>query len=115
MSSSTDEGWSHGISIVGKSDAYSEAKSKSAEVERAMAWAKYGNLETSYVLGDPDPFDKFVIQVSTDKRFGTPLFKTIGGASMCPGEPDTMWRENGIKIHTESAPGMNNEFIPPDS
>ena len=34
---------------------------------------------------------------------------------MCPGEPDTMWRENGIKIHTESAPGMNNKFIPPDS
>ena len=34
---------------------------------------------------------------------------------MCPGEPDTMWRENGIQIRTESAPGMNKEFIPPDS
>ena len=45
---------------------------------------EYGNLETSYVLGDSDPFDKFVIQVSSDKRFGTPLFKTIGGASRCP-------------------------------
>ena len=115
MSSSSDMGESHGISIHGRSDASSEAKSKSAEVEHAMAWAKYGNLETSYVLGDPDPFDKFVIQVSTDKRFGTPLFRTIGGASKCPGEPDTMWRENGIQIRTEWAPGMNNEFIPPDS
>ena len=115
MSSSTDTSESHGISIHGWSDASSEAKSKSAEVEHAMAWAKYGNLETLYVLGDPDPFDKFVIQVSTDKRFGTPLFRTIGGASKCPGEPDTMWRENGIQIRTEWAPGMNNEFIPPDS
>ncbi|CAL6383485.1 unnamed protein product [Bathycoccus prasinos] len=115
MSSSTDTGESHGISIHGRSDASSQAKSKSAEVEHAVAWAKYGNLETSYVLGDPDPFDKFVIQVSTDKRFGTPLFRTIGGASKCPGEPDTLWRESGIQIRTEWAPGMNNEFIPPDS
>ena len=26
-----------------------------------------------------------------------------------------MWRESGIQIRTEWAPGMNNEFIPPDS
>jgi hypothetical protein len=78
-----------------------------------VAWAKYGSLETSYSLGDPDPYDKFVIRVSTDKRFGTPTFKTIGGASKCPGEPDTMWRESGMILQTEWSPGVNNEFIPP--
>ena len=57
---------------------------------RCMAWGKHGDLEVEYSLGDDDPFDKFIIHVSSDKRFGTPLFKTIGGASKCPGEPNTM-------------------------
>ena len=76
---------------------------------------KYGDLEVEYSLGDDDPLDKFIIHVSSDKRFGTPLFKTIGGASKCPGEPNTMWRENGMILETAWAAGVNNEYIPPHS
>jgi len=87
--------------------------SSSSGSQRNVAWSKYANLETTYSLGDPDPYDKFVLQVSTDKRFGTPTFKTIGGASKCPGEPNTMWRESGMILQTEWSSGVNNEFIPP--
>ena len=87
---------------------------KSSGQDRAMAFAKYGEMEVAYTLGDGDPYDKFVIQVSNDKRFGTPVFKTIGGASKCPGEPNTMWREGGLIIETEWSAGADNNFIPPD-
>jgi len=88
---------------------------KSVALEHAMAWAKYGELETSYTLSDPDHGDKFVIQVKFDKRFGTPIFQTIGGASKCPGEPNTMWREQGLELSIAAADGIDNEFIAPDS
>jgi hypothetical protein len=90
-----------------------DAHGKSASMEHAMAWAKYGDLEVKYALGDGDPFDKFVIQVSADKRFGTPIFRIIGGSSKCPGEPNTMWRESGLIVETVWAAGVNNKFIPP--
>jgi len=86
---------------------------KSVGQEKAMAFAKYGEMEVTYTLGDGDPYDKFVVHVSSDKRFGTPVFKTIGGASKCPGEPNTMWREGGLIIETEWSAGANNDFIPP--
>jgi hypothetical protein len=101
------------VSIVTGAAEHHNKKGKSASLERTMAWAKYGNLEVSYSLGDPDPYDKFVVAVSTDKRFGTPIFKTIGGASKCPGEPNTLWRESGLIVETAWAPGVNNKFIPP--
>ena len=88
---------------------------KSVALEHAMAWAKYGELETSYTLSDPEHGDKFVIQVKFDKRFGTPIFQTIGGASKCPGEPNTIWREHGLTLRISAADGMNNEAIAPDS
>jgi hypothetical protein len=87
---------------------------KSVGQEKAMAFAKYGEMEVTYTLGDGDPYDKFVVHVSSDKRFGTPVFKTIGGASKCPGEPNTMWREGGLIIETEWSAGANNDFIPPN-
>ena len=101
------------VSIVTGAKSSSNSKDTSVALEHAMAWAKYGNLEVSYSLGDPDPYDKFVVAVSTDKRFGTPIFKTIGGASKCPGEPNTLWRESGLLVETAWAPGVNNKFIPP--
>jgi len=88
---------------------------KNAGIEHVMTWAKYGELSTTYSLGDPDPFDKFVIKVATDKRFGTPMFKTIGGASRCPAEPNTMWRESGIILTTQASAGVNNKFVSPQS
>jgi len=94
---------------------YHDSGGKSVALEHAMAWAKYGELETSYTLSDPDHGDKFVIQVKFDKRFGTPIFQTIGGASKCPGEPNTMWREQGLELSIAAADGINNEFIAPDA
>ncbi|CAL6314626.1 unnamed protein product [Bathycoccus prasinos] len=84
---------------------------KSIGQEKVLAWAKYGEMEVTYTLGDDDPYDKFVIQVSNDKRFGTPLFRTIGGSSKCPGEPNTMWRESGLGIEAKHAAGSNNKFV----
>ncbi|CAL6288116.1 unnamed protein product [Bathycoccus prasinos] len=100
-------------SIVIGSTEHHDSKGKSAALERSMAWAKFGNLEVSYSLGDPDPYDKFVVAVSTDKRFGTPIFRTVGGASKCPGEPNTLWRESGLIVETAWATGVNNKAIPP--
>ena len=104
---------SFSLSVVGGGLSGGTAYGVSAEGTKNLAWAKHGQLETAYTLGDPDPFDKFVIQVSTDKRYGTPTFKTIGGASRCPGEPGTMWRESGMILQTEWSPGVNNEFLLP--
>ena len=86
---------------------------KSIGQEKVLAWAKYGEMEVTYTLGDDDPYDKFVIQVSNDKRFGTPLFRTIGGSSKCPGEPNTMWRESGLGIEAKHAAGSDNYFVLP--
>jgi len=94
---------------------YHDSGGKAVGLEHAMAWSKYGNLETSYTLSDPEHGDKFVIQVRFDKRFGTPIFQTIGGASKCPGEPNTIWREQGLTLGITASDGMNNEFIAPDS
>ena len=65
---------------------------------RMFVWNKYGHVKTIYSLGDPNFGDKFVIQASVDKRFGTPLFKTMGGRSMCPAEDGTMFRESGVTL-----------------
>jgi len=106
--------FSVGLSFVEADAELADSYGKSIGQDRAMAFAKYGEMEVAYTLGDGDPYDKFVIQVSNDKRFGTPVFKTIGGASKCPGEPNTMWREGGLIIETEWSAGADNNFIPPD-
>jgi len=113
--SSSEQGYSSETSLgplTGSGETGSTTGTSRAS-EHAMAWAKHGNLAVSYSLGDPDPYDKFVVAVSTDKRFGTPIFKTIGGASKCPGEPNTLWRESGMMLETAWAAGVNNKFIHP--
>jgi len=92
---------------------FADTYGKSIGQEKVLAWAKYGEMEVTYTLGDDDPYDKFVIQVSNDKRFGTPLFRTIGGSSKCPGEPNTMWRESGLGIEAKHAAGSDNYFVLP--
>jgi len=81
--------------------------SKSVSKSRAFAWAKYEHMSTMYSLGDPDFGDKFVLQVSSDKRFGSPVFITMGGRSRCPGEKWTMFREAGVTIGKESTHNTN--------
>jgi len=49
--------------------------------------------ETGFTLSDPELGDSFVTEVLTDPIFGTPLFRTLSGASRCIWEPGTVRRE----------------------
>ena len=80
--------------------------------EQKTLRTKHGQLETAYTLGDPDPFDKFVIQVSTDKRYGTPTFKTIEVPQDVRAN-QAQCGESGMILQTEWSPGVNNEFLLP--
>ena len=82
--------------------------SKSMRYDRSFAWNKHGRLQTSYTLGDPEVGDKFVVRVGADKRFGTPIFTTMGGRSSCPGEPLTVWREIGYELNLAQTPQNKN-------
>ena len=94
----------------------SVSQGESIDIDRLFAWNKFGVMETSYSLGDPDHGDKFVVQVKHDNRFGTPIFQTVGGSTKCPGEPNTMWRENGVSIkNVMAASGVDASHIPPHS
>ena len=81
--------------------------------ERAFAWNKRGLMTTTYTLGDPDLGDKFVVHVGADKRFGTPLFKTMGGRSKCPGELGTVFRESSVKLMVPLSTGVPTEGLNP--
>ena len=77
------------------------ALAKEVSQSRAFAWGKHERMSTLYALGDPEFGDKFVVQVGSDVRFGTPVFMTKGGRSKCPGEILTMFREEGVTINRE--------------
>ena len=66
--------------------------------DRSFQWNRHGVLTTKYSLGDEQNGDKFVVSVSGDKRFGTPVFSVMGGRSMCPGEVGTIWRESDVSL-----------------
>ena len=38
------------------------------------------------------------MRITEDPVYGTPVFKTIGGQSICPGETATSRRESNVKI-----------------
>lgn len=52
----------------------------------------------SFVLDDEDAGDFFVIRITEDKYFGTPIFTVMGGSSKCPGETGTSMRESDTTI-----------------
>ncbi len=43
----------------------------------------------SFVLGDSDRTDEFVVDLYYDDKYGTVIFKTVGGQSRCPHEEHT--------------------------
>ncbi|KAH8052110.1 glutathione transferase [Aureococcus anophagefferens] len=49
-------------------------------------------------LADDDPGDVFVVKIEADPTFGTPVFTTAGGESVCPGETPTSRRAESITI-----------------
>ena len=87
--------------------------SRSVSSERAFMWNKNGQLSISYSLGDPEYGDKFVVKVGTDRRFGTPIFITKGGRSMCPGEIGTVFRESGMGLEIPLKTKMNTLHLNP--
>lgn len=42
--------------------------------------------------------DYFVVRVTEDKVFGTPIYTTVGGQSKCPGETYTSRRQSRVQI-----------------
>jgi hypothetical protein len=42
--------------------------------------------------------DYFAVRITEDPVFATPVFTTMGGQSMCPGETGTSRRESNVKI-----------------
>ena len=81
--------------------------------DRMFIWSKRGHVVTKYSLADPEFGDKFVISVSSDKRFGTPVFSTKGGRSMCPGELGTVFRESSVYTEIPLKTKMNTENLNP--
>ena len=101
-----------GLAIAGVDDKSTWTFTKDISYDRSFVWNKHGQVSTQYTLGDPHLGDKFVVQVGSDIRFGTPVFITMGGRSLCPGEPLTIWREAGIEFATLQ-PSLANTDLPP--
>ena len=60
--------------------------------------------------------DYFVVRITEDTIHGTPVFKTMGGQSKCPGETATSRRESDVKImEIKHKCGPNSNSICDDS
>jgi hypothetical protein len=86
---------------------------RSVSHDRAFMWNKRGHVTTTYSLGDEQYGDKFVVQVGADSRFGTPVFVTKGGRSLCPGELGTVFRESGVTLEIPISTKMATENLNP--
>jgi hypothetical protein len=92
----------------------SQTNARTISYDRAFAWTKNARMVSRYSLGDENAGDKFVVQVATDTRFGTPVFVTKGGRSSCPGERNTIYRESGIKLAYPERPRVSAESLNPN-
>ncbi len=45
---------------------------------------------TGYTISDNNPTDQFSVDIKKDPVYGTYVFKTVGGQSSCPTEPNTL-------------------------
>ena len=111
VSASTD--FNVGLSVFEANAELDDTYGKSVGQEKAMAFAKYGKMEVTYTLGDGDPYDKFVIHVSNDKRFGTPVFKHNWRIKM-PRRAQTTVEKVASSSKQSGALVPDNNFIPPD-
>ena len=60
-----------------------------AESSHTQTTSKEGATDIGFVLGDGDSDDHFVVDIYTDPKYGTFLFKTTSGLSMCMHEEGT--------------------------
>lgn len=82
----------------------------------AIDWTKEESKDTTkttvdsrtvgYVLADDDVGDNFTVNVRKDKTYGTPVFETISGQTMCPFEPNTQPRE-GVDLSADKQVAIN--------
>jgi Concanavalin A-like lectin/glucanases superfamily/Secretion system C-terminal sorting domain len=62
------------------------------------------NTLVSFTLADDDPNDSYTVDVLDDAVFGTPVFRTRAGESLCPWIPGTLNREEvGFQIDAVTA------------
>ncbi len=54
---------------------------------------KQKTLTTGYVLGDNDPGDAISVDIATDPKYNTPVFRIKAGQTSCPWEPGTAHRD----------------------
>ena len=59
------------------------------EQESVKSTENSEQTDISFVLGDNDPGDEFVVEVYFDNTYGTIFFKTVLGVSKCPHEEGT--------------------------
>ena len=96
-----------GMMIAGIDNDGKDVFKKEMSYARTFVWNYHGQLSVLYSLGDSDFRDKFVVQVGSDSRFGTPVFVTKGGRSACPGEDGTVFRESGWKLEVSATNNRN--------
>ena len=64
------------------------------KVEYTHNWKKSmkntKETKVSFVLGDENPGDEFVVDVFYDTKYGSVVFDTIAGRSKCPWEAGTL-------------------------
>jgi hypothetical protein len=111
LTGTAESSWSVETFIVGKGlpkKSETDTFTKTFSSDHVFGWNKRAQLKTRYALGDEHYGDKFVIQVASDSRFGTPMYLTKGGRSSCPGEPQTMWREAGFELSIDMKSSTQN-------
>ena len=67
--------------------------SASVELGATYGWGRAYTRTVGYHLADNDPGDYFSVNIKKDIVYGTPVFETVAGESMCPHEDNTVPRE----------------------
>jgi hypothetical protein len=80
------------------STSFSASTQASDDESAGQAGGRTYAAQVIWTVGDPDPRDKFIVQIMNNVAYGVPVFHTLAGASRCPAEPNTTPREAGVQI-----------------
>lgn len=98
-----------GVSIgaeVGGNFKYTDSSSATIKEESGR------ETTVSFVLGDEQPNDEFVVDIYVDPIYGTFVFNTVSGRSRAPHEPNTLKGEDlRISMERPTRPVMPTEAI----
>ena len=82
----------------GSSWDYGLSDSVTVNIGRTSARSKGHRQSVRIEFGDADEADLFALHVLADKHYGTPIFRTIGGETSCPGESGTSKVDSRVTI-----------------